>query len=109
MLLLSERKYLDTSHGRGKRILNPDEHILTARKTVRRSAKLYRKAGHQLAATNCDMLNEEGRNRVLEEARKWSTLEHLHNELLRKPPKKVEEKYEMNQLIANLVGYLKQQ
>ena len=105
-LLITDSKYMSTVHGFGKRILNPTEHRVEAKKKVKSSARIYKKAGLILASTDMDRLDEQEKIRVIEEAKKWQTLEHIHTELLKpnsKPTKLIEEQ----KIVFDLIGMLK--
>ena len=106
-LLITDSKYMSTVHGFGKRILKPTEHRVEAKKKVKSSARIYRKAGTILASTNMDSLDEQERNRVIEEAKKWQTLEHIHTELLKTSKKPEQKKLDEQKMVFDLIGLLK--
>ena len=84
MLMEHDQKYLETLAGYGKRIVNPSEHNLIAKKKVARSVKIYRKAGSILASTNLDKLSEDEKLSIINEANKYRTLEMFTSEMLKK-------------------------
>jgi len=84
LMMANDMRVFTTIHGYGKRIINPDEHNITAKKQIKRSVKLYRNAGGILAATNLDLLNEEQKNEVISDANRYRTLELFAVEVLKK-------------------------
>jgi hypothetical protein len=84
LLMLNNQKHLKTIQGIGKRIINPNEHTIEARKTAKRSVNVYRKAGKIIASTNLDLLAPEEKSQVIEDAKKWKTLEFFTNEMLKR-------------------------
>ena len=84
LLMTHDRKFLVGVMGFGKRIINPDEHSVVAKKVVKKSVKIYRKAGTILASTNMDELNDKQKQEVIESANKYSTLELFASEVIRK-------------------------
>lgn len=84
LLMRNDQKYLETVANHGKRIVNPSEHNVLAKKKVNRSVKIYRKAGNILASTNLDELDEEQKNEVITSANKYRTLEMFTTEMLNK-------------------------
>lgn len=84
MLMRNNQRYLETVRKAGKRIINPDEHQLVAKKKVNKSVRIYRNAGAILASTNMDELTEEQKQQVIESANKYSTLEMFTLEMLKK-------------------------
>jgi hypothetical protein len=84
MLMAYEQKYLDTVHKYGKRIVNPEEHGILAKKKAKKSVKIYRKAGAIIACTNMDKLTEEQKKQMIDNANKFSTLEMFAQEMLKK-------------------------
>jgi len=84
MLMVTDQKYLATEFKYGKRIVNPNEHELIAKKTASKSVKIYKKAGAVLASTNMDELSEDEKRTVVDAANKYSTLEMFTNEMLKK-------------------------
>jgi hypothetical protein len=107
-LLLGDSRYLETVPGVGKRLLNPDEHRVSARKQVKRSARIYRKAGKILAATNIDEISSvDERQKVISDANKFRTMELLHDVMLRKDKRKVIGDAGVEKSFFDLVGFLK--
>lgn len=84
MLMRNDKRYLQTVHGVGKRLINPNEHQLFAKKTANKSVKIYKKAGAILASTNMDELNDDQKREVIEAANKYTTLEMFTQEMLSK-------------------------
>jgi hypothetical protein len=108
-LLLHDSRYLETLMGVGKRLLNPEEHRVSARKQVKRSAKIYRKAGNILAATNLDAIESvDERKKVISDANKFRTMELLHNVMLKKGSKKLGGS-SSEKVFFDLAGFLKEE
>jgi DNA polymerase III delta prime subunit len=83
LLMRYDNRLLQTVAGFGKRIAKPEEHSGAAKKKVRKSVKVYKEGGAILASTNMEMLTEEQRNEVMEQAGKYRTLEWFASELLK--------------------------
>lgn len=83
LLMQQEQKYLETEIGYGKRIIRPNEHVGASRKIVKRSVRIYRKAGEISGSTNFDNLTEREKQEAIEHANKWRTLEMFSKELLK--------------------------
>lgn len=107
LMMANDSKYMETVHGFGKRIINPSEHSTVARKKVRKSVKIYRKAGAILASTNMDELNEDQKTQILSDAKKWQTLELVHNELLKKKEKKLTTEQKESKIMLDMISLLK--
>ena len=84
LLMVNDKKYLYTVHGFGKRIIEPIEHSVVAKNKVKRSVKIYRKAGEVLGSTNMDCLSSDEQKQIIHEANKYRTLQTFTNELLNK-------------------------
>jgi hypothetical protein len=84
MLMKNDQKYLETEHKYGKRIINPQEHQLIAKKTANKSVRIYKKAGAVLASTNMEELTDEQKKEVIEAANRYNTLEMFTTEMLKK-------------------------
>jgi len=84
LLMSKHQKYMETIIGEGKRIVLPNEHSLAARKKVKESARIYRKAGLILASTNMNMLTNDEKEQIIRDSNRWRTLELVHNELINK-------------------------
>ena len=84
MLMRNDQKFLETERTYGKRIVNPSEHGLIAKKTANKSVKIYRKAGAVLASTNMEELSEDQKKDVIDAANKYNTLEMFANEMFKK-------------------------
>jgi len=84
LLMQFDQKCLITIHGFGKRIINPKEHDLLAKKTAKKAVKQYKKAGAIISSTNLNELNEEEQKNIIESANKYHTLEMFTSEILKK-------------------------
>lgn len=84
MLMTYDQKYLDTVRSFGKRIVEPKDHGVLAKKKAKKSVKIYRKAGAIIACTNMDKLTDEQKATMVESANKYNTLEMFASEMLRK-------------------------
>lgn len=107
MMMSYDSKYLVTVYKIGKRIINPNEHKIEARKTVKKSTKMYKKAGAILASTNLDELKPEEKQQIIEDANKFRTLELFTERLLKKKKITQEQKPEQN-LLTNIVEMLRE-
>lgn len=83
-LMVFDQRFLVTIQNFGKKIINPSEHSVMAKKTIKKSVKVYKRAGSILACTNMDKLTEEQKVEVVENANKYSTLQLFASELLKK-------------------------
>jgi hypothetical protein len=83
-LMYYDKKYLDTIHGFGKRIILPNEHGEVSRKDVKSAVRKYRKAGKIIACTNMEELDTYQQEQIKSDAYKWRTLEFISAELSRK-------------------------
>jgi hypothetical protein len=81
-LMGAEQKYLKTVCGFGKRIINPNEHGIEATRTVKKSARIYKKSGAILASTNMGKLTQEEQNQIMQQANKYKTLEMMSEQLI---------------------------
>lgn len=84
MLMVHDSRYLATEHGKGKKIIKPEEHTLYSKKKAQRSVKIYRQAGAIMHATNMDLLSAEQKKEAIDNANKWSTLQMFAEEMLKK-------------------------
>lgn len=84
LMMQSDQRFLMTVPSFGKRIINPVEHSAVAKKKVKHIAMGYRDVGKVIASTNMDMLSQEQKNQVVEDANRYSTLEMFANEMLKK-------------------------
>lgn len=82
MMQAADKKLLGNVRSYGKRIINPEEHSLLARRTVKRSVKIYKKAGMILHATNLDKLDKHQQKEIMSDAQKYKTLEFFAKEAL---------------------------
>lgn len=84
LLMGNDQKFLMSIYKYGKRIINPREHTIIAKKTISKSVKIYRKAGQVLASTNMDKLTKEQKTDVIESANKYKTLEMFATEIIKR-------------------------
>lgn len=84
MLMSNVSRCLTSVTGVGKRIINPSEHSMSARKTAKRSVRIYEKAGKILASTNLDKLSDDEKNQVINDANKFRTLQLFTEVALKK-------------------------
>lgn len=83
LLMMHDSRFLQNVHGLGKRILNPNEHAVTAKRTAQKSVRMYRKAGQILACTNVDQLTGDEKEQVIRDANRWRTLELFSSEMMK--------------------------
>lgn len=105
-LLHPNAKHLETIFGYGKKLLEAEEHITAGRKYNKKSANNLKRSGEIYAATNMDELTADQKVELLDEARKWSSMELLHKELLRKKPGEVTSGIETHKIAFDLVKHL---
>lgn len=103
LLMQNNQRALVSIQGFGKRILKPNEHSTVARKEAKKSARIYRKAGQIINATNLDGLNSDERLRVIEDANRWRTLEMFQNEILKKPTLQHKSEVEKKALLFDMM------
>jgi len=84
LLMEHDQKYLETINSYGKRIILPSEHGIVANKKVKRSVRIYRKAGAVLTSTNMGELTDDQKKQIVYDANKYSTLEMFAREMLNK-------------------------
>lgn len=84
MLMTTDSRCLQNVNGFGKRIIRPQEHVLVARKTVKRSVNIYKNAGRILGSTDLDRLDDDEKKEVVDDANKFRTLQLFTSELLKK-------------------------
>ena len=84
LMMANNQRYLVTECKYGKRVILPSEHGIAAHNTIKKSARVYRKAGAIIASTNMEELSEAERNDIIDRANRYSTLEAFSNEILRR-------------------------
>jgi len=83
--LVTKQMHLKTIMGKGRRLLNPSEHLDESRNKVKKALNPIKDSKQILESTNIDKLTDEQKKEVISEANKWKIMVSVFNEVRKQP------------------------